>query len=54
MIYYTGDIHGQKYEIERFCKRFKPTRDDVIVILGDVAANYSRDEKGHRAEASPE
>ena len=45
MIYYTGDIHGQKYEIERFCKRFKPTRDDVIVILGDVAANYRHDER---------
>ena len=45
MIYYTGDIHGQKYEIERFCKRFKPTKDDTIVILGDVAANYSRDER---------
>lgn len=45
MIYYTGDIHGQKYEIERFCKRFKPTADDVIVILGDVGANYSRDER---------
>ena len=45
MIYYTGDIHGQKYEIERFCKRFKPTRDDVIVILGDVAANYSQGER---------
>lgn len=45
MIYYTGDIHGQKYEIERFCKRFKPTKDDTIVILGDVAANYSQDER---------
>ncbi len=45
MIYYTGDIHGQKYEIERFCKRFKPTRDDTIVILGDVGANYSQDER---------
>ena len=33
MIYYTGDIHGQKYEMERFCKRFKPTKDDTIVIL---------------------
>ena len=45
MIYYTGDIHGQKYQIECFCKRFKPTKDDTIVILGDVAANYSRDER---------
>lgn len=45
MIYYTGDIHGQIYEIERFCKRFKPTRNDIIVILGDVGANYSLDER---------
>ena len=45
MIYYTGDIHGQKYEIERFCKRFNPTREDTIVILGDVGANYSQDER---------
>lgn len=28
MIYYTGDIHGQKHDIERFCKRFNPTRED--------------------------
>ncbi len=40
MIYYTGDIHGQKYEIVRFCKRFNLTREDTVVILGDVAANY--------------
>lgn len=45
MIYYTGDIHGQKYDIERFCKRFNPTRDDIIVILGDVGANYGQDER---------
>lgn len=45
MVFYTGDIHGQKYEIERFCKRFHPTRDDVIVILGDVGANYSQNER---------
>ena len=45
MIYYTGDIHGQKYEIEHFCKRFKPTSEDTIVILGDVGANYCQDER---------
>lgn len=44
MIYYTGDIHGQPFEIVRFCKRFKPTKNDTIVILGDVGANYSLDE----------
>lgn len=45
MIYYTGDIHGYKFEIVRFCKRFKPTRDDTIIILGDVGANYFGDER---------
>lgn len=45
MIYYTGDIHGRKHDIERFCKRFNPTRDDIIVILGDVGANYGQDER---------
>ena len=54
MIYYTGDIHGQKYEIERFCKRFKPTRDDVIVILGDVGANYGQDEGDAELKAALE
>ena len=45
MIYYTGDIHGQKHDIERFCKRFNLTREDIIVILGDVGANYGQDER---------
>jgi len=40
MIYYTGDIHGSKYEVTRFCKRMNLTRNDVVVILGDVGANY--------------
>lgn len=40
MIYYTGDIHGQKYEIVRFCKKYNLTREDTVVILGDVGANY--------------
>lgn len=45
MIYYTGDIHGQPYEVVRFCKRFNPSRNDTIVILGDVGANYCLDER---------
>ena len=43
MIYYTGDIHGSTLEIETFCMHFKPTKDDTIVILGDVGANYFGD-----------
>lgn len=40
MIYYTGDIHGQPFEIARFCKKINLTREDTVVILGDVGANY--------------
>jgi len=43
LIYYTGDIHGSTLEIVTFCMRFKPTKDDTIVILGDVGANYFGD-----------
>ena len=40
MIYYTGDIHGSTYELTRFCHRMNLSEEDVIVILGDVGANY--------------
>ena len=45
LIYYTGDIHGSKHEIVTFCMRFKPTKDDTIIILGDVGANYYENER---------
>ena len=45
MIYYTGDIHGSTPEIVTFCARFQLTKDDTIVILGDVGANYFANEK---------
>ena len=40
MIYYTGDIHGDASRIAYFARRMQLTEDDVIVILGDVGANY--------------
>lgn len=45
MIYYTGDIHGVPWKICQFCKKYKPTADDVIVILGDVGANFRGDDR---------
>lgn len=45
MIYFTGDIHGTVSGIEAFCNKVHPTADDIIVLLGDVGANYY---KGHR------
>lgn len=40
MVYITGDIHGQTERIIYFADRFGMTEEDVIVILGDVGANY--------------
>lgn len=45
MVYFTGDIHGSPYNIIRFAKRIKLTRSDVIIILGDVGANYYGNER---------
>lgn len=45
MIYYTGDIHGQKFEIVRLAKRYNLTKEDIIVILGDAGLNYCGDER---------
>ena len=45
MIYYTGDIHGSQYEVTRFCRRMNLTRKDIVVLLGDVGANYFKDER---------
>ena len=42
MIYFTGDIHGRPKKIGDYCKKTGCTQDDIIVILGDVGANYFR------------
>lgn len=40
MVYLTGDIHADPTPIEKFCKRMNLTAEDIIIILGDVGANY--------------
>ena len=40
MIYITGDKHGSFNEIKKFCKENNTTKDDVIIILGDVGLNF--------------
>ena len=45
MIYFTGDIHGSPWGIKKFCAKVKPTSEDIIVLLGDVGANYYDDER---------
>ncbi len=45
MVYLTGDIHGVSQKIVRFCAGVKPTKEDIIIILGDVGANFSGDKR---------
>ena len=45
MIYYTGDIHGSKYELTRFLLRNHLSRNDIIVVFGDVGANFFVDKR---------
>jgi len=40
MVYFTGDIHGDPTRIVEFFEKLHPQPDDVIVLLGDVGANY--------------
>lgn len=41
MIYITGDTHGDFQRIHDFCIRFKTTKNDVMIILGDAGINFS-------------
>ena len=52
MIYYTGDIHGSPLQVVKFCKRFKLTATDTVVILGDVGANYCLDARDREVKAA--
>ena len=40
MVYITGDTHGVFKRIEKFCMRIQPTREDVLIILGDAGFNF--------------
>ena len=40
MIYYTGDIHGSADALVRFCINKNLQQNDVVILLGDVGANY--------------
>ena len=50
MIYITGDTHGDFTWIEHFCERFSPTRDDIMIILGDAGFNYYGGKRDQRAK----
>ena len=39
-IYITGDCHGAFKKIEIFCRQYKTTCEDVMIILGDAGINF--------------
>lgn len=48
MIYITGDTHGDMERIVRFCEGMETSRDDIMIILGDVGLNYYDDSRDKR------
>ena len=51
MIWFTGDIHGSPDSIRNFFRKVHPTSEDVIVLLGDVGANYYEDARDENVKA---
>ena len=45
MIFITGDTHSNFERVTQLCRRFKPTIDDTIIILGDAGINYYGEER---------
>ena len=43
MIYFSGDIHGSPWGVKKFCQKAGLTKDDILILLGDVGANYYGD-----------
>lgn len=55
MVYYTGDIHGNAKGVVAFAEQYELTKSDIIVILGDVGANYYGNHRDRYCkDASPE
>ena len=54
-VFLTGDTHGSFKRIQSFGKLYEFTKDDVLIILGDVGLNYFgdvRDEYGKKQLSS--
>ena len=47
MIYITGDKHGDFSSIFDFCYKYKTTRKDIMIVLGDAGINYFANSKDY-------
>ncbi len=45
MVYFTGDIHGNPERVVSFAKENNLLVSDTIILLGDVGANYYRNDR---------
>jgi 3-oxoacid CoA-transferase subunit A len=41
MIMLTGDTHGDFRRVGALCDKIQPTKDDVLVILGDAGISVT-------------
>lgn len=48
MIYITGDTHGRFERLSNFCKKMNTSKEDVLIILGDVGLNYYKNKKDRK------
>ena len=39
-VFITGDKHGDVTWIKSFCKKYNTTKDDIIIIAGDMGLNF--------------
>lgn len=44
-VYITGDMHGSLDRVISLCNKNNTTKDDVLIVLGDVGLNYFLDER---------
>ena len=47
MLYITGDTHGDFERVRDFCYKYKTTRDDILIVLGDAGINYYLDDRDY-------
>lgn len=51
MVFFMGDIHGQVNKPYSFVERHGISESDIIVLLGDVGANYYGDKRDEKLKA---
>lgn len=47
MIYITGDTHVNYNSVREFCYKYKTTREDILIVLGDAGINYHLDDRDY-------